>query len=155
MFFSPDEGGGAIKQSARLTRDCLPPAAQGPRICRYGACQKGGAQICTLLRIAICRILLRDLSRLLSTPGVEPGLSRPQHDVLTTRRCGLLAAEVLLQLVGCCNKSLSGRLRPKANLRIKGKCEQEEKGEMGLWMLHLSFLCKSVRQLSMQSSAVQ
>ena len=25
----------------------------------------------------------------LSTPGVEPGLSRPQRDVLTTRRCGL------------------------------------------------------------------
>ena len=24
----------------------------------------------------------------LSTPGVEPGLSRPQRDVLTTRRCG-------------------------------------------------------------------
>ena len=26
----------------------------------------------------------------MSTPGVEPGLSRPQRDVLTTRRCGLL-----------------------------------------------------------------
>ena len=25
----------------------------------------------------------------MSTPGVEPGLSRPQRDVLTTRRCGL------------------------------------------------------------------
>ena len=24
----------------------------------------------------------------MSTPGVEPGLSRPQRDVLTTRRCG-------------------------------------------------------------------
>ena len=23
-----------------------------------------------------------------STPGVEPGLSRPRRDVLTTRRCG-------------------------------------------------------------------
>ena len=25
----------------------------------------------------------------LTTPGVEPGLSRPRRDVLTTRRCGL------------------------------------------------------------------
>ena len=25
----------------------------------------------------------------MSTPGVEPGLSRPRRDVLTTRRCGL------------------------------------------------------------------
>ena len=28
--------------------------------------------------------------KLLTTPGVEPGLSRPQRDVLTTRRCGRL-----------------------------------------------------------------
>ena len=28
------------------------------------------------------------LARNMSTPGVEPGLSRPQRDVLTTRRCG-------------------------------------------------------------------
>ena len=26
----------------------------------------------------------------MTTPGVEPGLSRPQRDILTTRRCGLL-----------------------------------------------------------------
>ena len=26
----------------------------------------------------------------LTTPGVEPGLSRPRRDVLATRRCGLL-----------------------------------------------------------------
>ena len=26
----------------------------------------------------------------LTTPGVEPGLSRPERDVLTTRRCGHL-----------------------------------------------------------------
>ena len=32
----------------------------------------------------------------MSSPGVEPGLSRPQRDVLTTRRCGLLAAKALL-----------------------------------------------------------
>ena len=33
------------------------------------------------------------LSRLfhMSTPGVEPGLSRPRRDVLTTRRCGQLS----------------------------------------------------------------
>ena len=32
-----------------------------------------------------------DLSRgELTTPGIEPGLSRPQRDVLTTRRCGRL-----------------------------------------------------------------
>ena len=35
--------------------------------------------------------------RKMTTPGVEPGLSRPQRDVLTTRRCGLLAGGVLLQ----------------------------------------------------------
>ena len=29
----------------------------------------------------------------MSTPGVEPGLSRPQRDVLTTRRCGLLKSQ--------------------------------------------------------------
>ena len=34
-----------------------------------------------------------------STPGVEPGLSRPQRDDLTTRRCGLLAGGVLQQKV--------------------------------------------------------
>jgi hypothetical protein len=34
----------------------------------------------------------------MSTPGVEPGLSRPQRDVLTTRRCGLLR---VVHLGGC------------------------------------------------------
>jgi hypothetical protein len=38
----------------------------------------------TLLQI-IC-------SHKLTTPGVEPGLSRPRRDVLTTRRCGRLNA---------------------------------------------------------------
>ena len=33
--------------------------------------------------------MTRYLCQLLSTPGFEPGLSRPQRDVLTTRRCGL------------------------------------------------------------------
>ena len=54
----------------------------------------------------------------MTTPGVKPGLSRPQRDVLTTRRCGLLAAEVLLQFVGCCNKSCFGRVQRKANLGL-------------------------------------
>ena len=31
-----------------------------------------------------------------TTPGVKPGLSRPQRDVLTTRRCGLLPAKFRL-----------------------------------------------------------
>ena len=29
------------------------------------------------------------VQKLLSTPGIEAGLSRPQRDVLTARRCGL------------------------------------------------------------------
>ena len=56
-----------------------------------------------------------------STPGVEPGLSRPQRDVLTTRRCGLLRAahpgralsqrEVGAGVCGgwCCSSRLSDR----------------------------------------------
>ena len=34
----------------------------------------------------------------MSTPGVEPGLSRPQRDVLTTRRCGLGVGVAELEL---------------------------------------------------------
>ena len=30
----------------------------------------------------------------MSSPGVEPGLSRPRHDVLTTRRWGLITSLV-------------------------------------------------------------
>ena len=40
--------------------------------------QSAGSRFVNLLR-----------GRKMSTPGVEPGLSRPQRDVLTTRRCGL------------------------------------------------------------------
>ena len=29
-----------------------------------------------------------DRTKTMTAPGVEPGLSRPQRDVLTTRRCG-------------------------------------------------------------------
>ena len=32
----------------------------------------------------------------MSTPGVEPGLSRPRRDVLTTRRCGLIPHKNLM-----------------------------------------------------------
>ena len=35
----------------------------------------------------------------MTTPGVEPGLSRPRRDVLTTRRCGLSSAEALLEIL--------------------------------------------------------
>ena len=38
--------------------------------------------------------ILRLLKIYLSSPGVEPGLSRPQRDVLTARRCGLLAEPI-------------------------------------------------------------
>ena len=58
----------------------------------------------------------------MTTPGVEPGLSRPQRDVLTTRRCGpcLLSTadkvlrgsdievkSVLLHLCYCCVSCLA------------------------------------------------
>ena len=46
-----------------------------------------------------------------STPGVEPGLSRPRRDVLTTRRCGpcisciSFASGTSIQVrIACCNK---------------------------------------------------
>ena len=35
----------------------------------------------------------------MSTPGVKPGLSRPQRDVLTTRRCGPLYDHALFAIV--------------------------------------------------------
>ena len=38
----------------------------------------------------LCGVHKERRSSKMSTPGVEPGLSRPQRDVLTTRRCGLL-----------------------------------------------------------------
>ena len=41
----------------------------------------------------------------MTTPGVEPGLSRPQRDVLTTRRCGRLIGSwrmPVLILCGVC-----------------------------------------------------
>ena len=37
----------------------------------------------------------------MSTPGVEPGLSRPRRDVLTTRRCGQLDENQLAQTLQC------------------------------------------------------
>ena len=36
----------------------------------------------------LCGVHKERRSSKMSTPGVEPGLSRPQRDVLTTRRCG-------------------------------------------------------------------
>ena len=38
----------------------------------------------------------------MTTPGVEPGLSRPQRDVLTTRRCGRLIGTSWLILNSVC-----------------------------------------------------
>ena len=55
----------------------------------------------------------------MTTPGVEPGLSRPQRDILTTRRCGLLAAQVGLQLVQKHAETPSAmRLRNHANSKM-------------------------------------
>ena len=42
-----------------------------------------------MLLVANGCLIMHDLHTYqMSTPGVEPGLSRPQRDVLTTRRCG-------------------------------------------------------------------
>ena len=42
------------------------------------------------------RQIIKTLHRAtLTTPGVEPGLSRPRRDVLTTRRCGRLSLQCL------------------------------------------------------------
>ena len=98
---------------------------------------------------------------ILTAPGVEPGLSRPQRDVLTTRRCGLLAAEVLLSFMVSKGKEWApweiGRVRKeiRGKSHLKVSATVQRRGEWEKRMLHLSFLCKSVRQLSMQSSAVQ
>ena len=51
--------------------------------CRRDACRRDGS----LRRQQ--RHHMKEWTKM-STPGVEPGLSRPQRDVLTTRRCGLL-----------------------------------------------------------------
>ena len=45
-----------------------------------------------VVRPALALPMLADWAHVkLTTPGVEPGLSRPQRDVLTTRRCGRLS----------------------------------------------------------------
>ena len=37
----------------------------------------------------MCVTVIVTIWKAMTAPGVEPGLSRPQRDVLTTRRCGL------------------------------------------------------------------
>ena len=124
-------------------------------------CAMGEQQVHACQRVAA----LNSPKEGMTTPGVEPGLSRPQRNVLTTRRCGLLAAEVLLTFMaqkeaqpanlGPVGRS-SKEIRGKSNLGIKSSATMQRKDE-GKWrvMPHLSFLCKSIKQLSMQSSAVQ
>ena len=89
----------------------------------------------------------------MTTPGVKPGLSRPQRDVLTTRRCGLLAAEVLLSFLASTGGEGATRevgrnrkdIRGKSHLRVSATVQRWREWEKR--MLHLSFLCESVRQL--------
>ena len=50
-----------------------------------------------LLRMCLAPV---SIGERMSTPGVEPGLSRPQRDVLTTRRCGLLNGTVVTGAAG-------------------------------------------------------
>ena len=42
----------------------------------------------------------------MTTPGVEPGLSRPQRDVLTTRRCGRLISSWRTPWLTLCGVSI-------------------------------------------------
>ena len=78
----------------------------------------------------------------MSTPGAEPGLSRPRRDGLTTRRCGLLHPIAYCRLMERCQIStqlhigaLSSRLiGPPARLqpttpRAMGKCSADSARE--------------------------
>ena len=62
----------------------------------------------------------------MSTPGVEPGLSRPQRDVLTTRRCGLLRVVHLGEsAVGWMGRSInekSARVSPVPSIGVAAVC---------------------------------
>ena len=50
----------------------------------------------------------------MTTPGVEPGLSRPRRDVLTTRRCGRLSSRQPLAIQPAASPPASRQ--PGANL---------------------------------------
>ena len=63
----------------------------------------------------------------MSTPRVEPGLSWPQCDVLTTRRCGLLRVDhlgdVALSWVGRSVNEELARMLPVLPLGFAAVCE--------------------------------
>ena len=54
-------------------------------ICVY-ICVSVFVSLCLCVFVSVC-LFVWVLAKM-STPGVEPGLSRPRRDVLTTRRCG-------------------------------------------------------------------
>ena len=69
----------------------------------------------------------------MSTPGVEPGLSRPQHDVLTTRRCGLMQV-VPTQTLRACQMRPSRESSPSLAVRQSAQilnC-QKQSGPLGI-----------------------
>ena len=63
----------------------------------------------------------------MSTPGVEPGLSRPQRDVLTTRRCGLLRVARLgqsaFEWAGHSINERLARVSPVSSIGVTPVCE--------------------------------
>ena len=66
----------------------------------------------------------------MSTPGVEPGLSRPQRDVLTTRRCG--PHDVITSLKSCEKKqkyNVRERERGRIYIYIEREREREHRNE--------------------------
>ena len=75
----------------------------------------------------------------MSTPGVEPGLSRPRRDVLTTRRCGpCLVKETLTNLTRCgfINMHTERQLEKKF-----GELRNEEKHFVVTFLAKLAFAC--------------
>ena len=58
----------------------------------------------------------------MTTPGIEPGLSRPRRDVLTTRRCGLAdsRATAWRQMCGVPNDLLARASSQKRCERVLG-----------------------------------
>ena len=76
-----------------------PSLSVGPALLvKASQCEALASLASLALRAATCKDRLLDAAALwrtlrkMTTPGVEPGLSRPRRDVLTTRRCGRLPA---------------------------------------------------------------
>ena len=66
------------------------------------------------------------LERNMSTPGVEPGLSRPRRDVLTTRRCGQF---VVLQANNVAVYELFTAAQPRQPLaNVYFRCSKASRG---------------------------